>query len=152
MDATDILCKISEAFYHAELDAVMIGNAAAALQGAPVTTLDIDFAIKEDDSTLMRLNKVADELDANFVNYAPFFQIQAPEQDLYLDFLCNVIGVDSFDSLFQNSTKVSFDGIYHLHIASIEDIIKSKRCAGQPKDLAVLPILEKTLKLKNEKE
>ena len=47
MDATDILCEIGEAFYHAKLEVVMIGNAAAAIQGAPVTTMDIDFAIQE---------------------------------------------------------------------------------------------------------
>lgn len=152
MDATDILCKIGKAFYHAELEAVMIGNAAAAIQGAPVTTLDIDFAIKENDGTLMKLNQVAKEIDATLSNYAPFFQIQAPEKELYLDFLCNVIGIDSFDVLLKRSLKVSFDGIYHLHIASLEDIIKSKKSAGQDKDLAVLPILQKTLDLKNEKQ
>lgn len=39
-----------------------------------------------------------------------------------------------------------------LNIALLEDIIKSKKMAGQEKDLAVLPILERTLKVKNEQE
>ena len=49
-------------------------------------------------------------------------------------------------------SKVSFDGLYKLNIARLEDIIKSKKKVGQEKDLAVLPILERTLKLKNENE
>jgi hypothetical protein len=47
---------------------------------------------------------------------------------------------------------VSFDGHYKLNIASLEDIIKSKRLIGQDKDLAVLPILERTLQIKNEEK
>jgi len=52
----------------------------------------------------------------------------------------------------KRSSKVSFDSCYSLNIASLEDIIKSKKLAGQDKDLAVLSILEKTLKVKIEKE
>ena len=152
MDATNILCEIGEAFYHAQLEAVMIGNAAAAIQGAPVTTMDIDFCIEENDETLAKLTKVAEELEAELINYAPLYQIQAPEKEIYLDFLCNVIGIKSFDVLLKRSHQVSFDGIYQLNIAPLEDIIKSKKAAGQDKDLAVLPILQKTLEVKNEQK
>jgi hypothetical protein len=33
-----------------------------------------------------------------------------------------------------------------LKVASLGDIIASKKAAGRPKDLAVLPVLEETLK------
>ncbi len=150
MDAKNILVEISEAFAHARLEAVMIGNAAAAIQGAPVTTMDIDFCIMETDETLSKLSLVAKQLDAKLINYGSFFQIQAPERELYLDFICNVLGVKSFDTLMKRSIRVSFDGCYGLNIALLEDIIKSKKLAGQDKDLAVLPILERTLRIKNE--
>ena len=35
-------------------------------------------------------------------------------------------------------------------VASLRDIIKSKRAAGRPQDLAVLPVLERTLNAKEE--
>ena len=152
MDATEILCEIAEAFYHAGLEAVMIGNAAAAIQGAPVTTLDIDFCVEETDQTLLKLQKVAHEMEAELINYAPLFQIQAPEREIYLDFICNVIGVKSFEYLLERSLKVSFDGIYSLQIASLEDIIASKEAVGQEKDMAVLPLLRHTMEIRNGKE
>ena len=150
MDSKSILVEIAEAFAHAKLDAVMIGNAAAAIQGAPVTTMDIDFCIRETDETVLKLSSVAKQLDAKLINYGSFFQILAPEKELYLDFICNVLGVKSFNALKKRSSKVSFDGCYSLNVAVLEDIIRSKKLAGQEKDLAVLPILERTLKVKNE--
>jgi hypothetical protein len=152
MDVTKILIEVAEAFHHVKLEAVMIGNAAAAIQGAPVTTMDIDFCVREGDNIVSKLDKIARLLGAELINFGTFFQLQAPEKELYLDFIYNVPGVKSFDALMKKSSKVSFDGCYSLNIASLEDIIRSKKLAGQDKDLAVLPILEKTLKIRDEKK
>jgi hypothetical protein len=43
MDAAPLLIKIAKAFHKSRLEAVMVGNAAAALHGTPVTTLDVDL-------------------------------------------------------------------------------------------------------------
>ena len=43
MDVTPHLVEIGRGLRKAGLEAVLIGNAAAALQGAPVTTVDFDF-------------------------------------------------------------------------------------------------------------
>jgi hypothetical protein len=47
MDAAPILSQIAELLARHGLEVVMIGNAAAALQGAPVTTIDIDFLFRK---------------------------------------------------------------------------------------------------------
>jgi hypothetical protein len=44
-----------------KLEAVMIGNAASALQGAPVTTLDIDFMFRETPKNMEKLKSFAIE-------------------------------------------------------------------------------------------
>jgi hypothetical protein len=67
MDAKSILSEIGEAFAHAKLKVVMIGNAAAAIQGAPVTTMDIDFCIRETGDTVSQLGMVAKRLDAELI-------------------------------------------------------------------------------------
>ncbi len=43
MDATGYLARMAAALHEAKLEAILIGNGAASLQGAPVTTVDLDF-------------------------------------------------------------------------------------------------------------
>jgi len=47
-----------------KLEAVLIGNAAAALHGAPVTTLDFDFMFRKNPVNLRKLKVLADGLGA----------------------------------------------------------------------------------------
>lgn len=42
-----------------KFDAVLIGNAAAALQGAPVTTVDFDFLFRKTSRKLVKLKALA---------------------------------------------------------------------------------------------
>jgi hypothetical protein len=53
-------------------------------------------------------------------------------------------GVRSFESLRSRATRLEIGGA-DLWVAALEDVIKSKRAAGRPRDTAVLPTLEKTL-------
>jgi hypothetical protein len=46
MDAKPLLVEVARQLRAANLEAVLIGNAAAALQGAPVTTVDFDFLFR----------------------------------------------------------------------------------------------------------
>ena len=147
MDAAPVLGRIVKALHDCGLEAILIGNAAAALQGAPVTTLDFDFMFRKTPTNLRKLKTLAQSLDA--VVFKPFY----PASDLYrllqedtgvqVDFMPRLHGVKSFESLRSRATQVSFDG-FSVWVAGLEDIIRSKRAAGRPKDEAVLPILETT--------
>ena len=55
-----------------------------------------------------------------------------------------VAGAGSFESMRRRASKVDFGG-YPLYFASLADIIKSKKAAGRPKDLAVMYVLENAL-------
>ena len=149
MNAKFQLVEIAQRFADLRLDAVMIGNAAAVLHGAPVTTLDIDFMLKQTDENYRKLALLAQQMDCKFIemklqddNY--MYRLERRADSSYIDFLFVAAGIESFEALKQRGMDVSF-GEHPLRIASLEDILASKRTAGRPKDLAVLPILEMTL-------
>jgi len=51
-------------------------------------------------------------------------------------------GLRSFESVQARATAVTIHGV-SIAVASLADIISSKRAAGRPRDKAVLEILEK---------
>jgi hypothetical protein len=59
MDAGSILAEIARLLDDCGLEAVLIGNAAAALQGAPVTTTDFDFLFRKTPVNLWKLKAFA---------------------------------------------------------------------------------------------
>ena len=134
------------------LEAVLIGNAAAALQGAPVTTLDFHFLFRKTPRNLRKLKAVATALSATVLKpYYPvsdLYRVVRDEDSLQVDFMAAIHGVKSFASLRSRAEKVTFDGYVFL-VASLPDIIRSKREADRPRDRAVIELLEKTLREKN---
>jgi hypothetical protein len=147
MNAEPLLNKIAKVFAEHRLEAVMVGNAAAALHGAPVTTLDIDFMFRKTPVNLKKLKAVAQSLRAVILKpYYPvsdLFRVVNDDEGLQLDFMSRLHGIRSFD-LRSRAKPIKF-GEHELKIASLADIIKSKRATGRGRDLAVLDILEKTL-------
>ena len=148
MDAQPILFTIARALHEHGLEAVLIGNAAAALQGAPVTTMDFDFLFRKTPANLRKLKAMAKNLGAVvFKPYYPasdLFRVVRDEDSLQLDFMAAIHGVKSLASLRSRASRVDFGGNVLL-VADLADIVASKRAAGRPRDRAVLEILEKTL-------
>jgi predicted nucleotidyltransferase len=148
MDAAPILARIAEVLNRHGLDVVMVGNAAAAIQGAPVTTIDVDFLFRKTPVNVKKLKAVTAELKAVMMRpYYPaddMFRISRDDDTLQIDFLTQVAGLRSFEGLRKRATTVQF-GDHRLYVASLADIIKSKKAAGRPKDLAVMHVLENAL-------
>jgi hypothetical protein len=148
MTAEPLLNKIAQVLAEHRLEAVMVGNAAAALHGAPVTTLDVDFMFRKTPANVAKLKAVARSFDATvFKPYYPasdLFRISNEDSGIQLDFMSRLHGIRSFEGLRSRAESVYF-GEHELKVASLADIIKSKRAAGRDRDLAVLPILQKTL-------
>lgn len=148
MNAEPLLTKVASALAEHRLEAVMVGNAAAALHGAPVTTLDVDFVFRKTPTNLKKLKAIARTLEASILKpYYPvsdLYRVVNDDQGLQLDFMGRIDGIRSFESLRSRATAISF-GSRSLLVASLADIVKSKRAAGRSRDLAVLEVLEKTL-------
>ena len=147
MDGRPILLEIARALRLQSLEAVLIGNAAAALQGAPVTTLDVDFLFRKTPLNLRKLKAAARTLKAVvFTPYYPvsgLFRLVREDDSLQVDFMTRIHGGRSFNSIRSRASAVDLGGEQIL-VADLSDIIASKRAAGRPRDRAVLDVLEKT--------
>jgi hypothetical protein len=151
MDAVSLLETLARIFHEERLEVILIGNAAAALDGAPVTTDDFDFMFRPTRGNIAKMKAAAEQLGA-FVSQpeypmSRFYRMMNREAGLQVDMMGVVDGVKSFESLRSRATEVFF-GRASLLVADLKDVIKSKKQAGREKDMAVLPILEKTLRLK----
>lgn len=146
MDAKPALVEVARQLHALRFEAVLIGNAAAALQGAPVTTVDLDFLFRKTARNMVKLKALARALGAMVLRpYYPasdLYRVIRDDDGLQLDFMGTIHGVRSFASLRDRASLMTIDGVT-LTVASLADIIKSKRAAGRPRDLAVLDILEK---------
>jgi hypothetical protein len=87
MDAASALAEIERALQRVKLDAVLIGNAGAALRGAPVTTTDFDF---------LRPYYPASDL----------FRVMRDSDGLQLDFMATIHGIRSFEGLRDRSSVI----------------------------------------------
>ncbi|MEP6662737.1 MAG: hypothetical protein ABJC04_03635 [Verrucomicrobiota bacterium] len=147
MDAKPLLESIAAALAEVRLEAILIGNAAAAIHGAPVTTVDFDFMFRAVRVNLAKLKKFAVQMDAMILRpYYPvsaLYRIMNDDRGLQVDFMPSIHGVKSFNSLRSRAEKVEIGG-RNLWVANLSDIIASKRAAARPRDKAVLEILEKT--------
>lgn len=152
MNAGPLLNSLVAALSKARLDAILIGNAAAAMHGAPVTTVDFDFMFRASPVNLVKLKKFARTLDAVILRpYYPasaLFRVMNDDLGLQADFMAVIHGVKSFNSLRSRAEQIELGG-RTLWVAHLADIIASKRAAGRSRDRAVLEILEKTLREKN---
>ncbi len=145
MNAAPLLSRLLAALATEHLEAVLIGNAAAAIHGAPVTTLDFDFMFRETPANMRKLKRVAAALDATILRpYYPVSRLYRMAHDasgLQADFMPVIHGVRSFEGLKARAAVRDLHG-HTMLIASLDDIIASKRAAGRSHDLAVLPVLE----------
>lgn len=96
---------------------------------------------------MRKLRAITRALDGILLRpYYPVSDMYRLERDdgLQADFLMAMHGIRSFESLRAKSERLTFNGGWSVVVASLPDIIKSKRAAGRPKDIAVLPELEAT--------
>jgi hypothetical protein len=153
--AAPLLHSLIAALEAVRLDAVLIGNAAAAIQGAPVTTVDFDFMFRSSPVNLAKLKKLAVRLDAVILRpYYPasaLFRLMNDDRGLQADFMPAIHGVKSYNSLRSRASQIELAG-HKLWVANLTDIMTSERAAGRPRDQAVLEVLEKTLREKKESE
>jgi hypothetical protein len=125
---------------------LVVGMAAAVLEGAPVATQDLDLWFERFDEDDVR--EAAREAGGFWI---PGFGMQppgfgGPALDR-IDVVLTAHGLVSFDVEFGRRLDREIDGV-HLSVLPLERIIASKRFLMRPKDAAQMPALEATLAAK----
>ena len=127
-----------------KVEFMLVGAAAAALQGAPVVTQDIDlwFEDMKDPGILTALRKSGGIMVPSFGQNPPTFAGDAVK---LFDIVLTMHGLKSYEEEKKNSFEVAL-GTLRVSVLDLDRIIKSKETVGRPKDLLVLPVLRDTLK------
>jgi len=118
------------------------------LNGAPVTTQDIDLLIRDTRLNRQKLARLAREIGGSApAPVSDLSRVEAIEGGLSVPLEIHydrISGGLTFASIRTRSTTVHV-GSEKLSVASLLDVIRSKEAANRPKDRAVLPILRDTL-------
>jgi predicted nucleotidyltransferase len=72
------------------------------------------------------------------------YRVVREDDGLQVDFMATVHGLRSYEGVRARAATVVVEGV-SIAVASLADILKSKRAAGRPRDKAVLEVLEKAL-------
>jgi hypothetical protein len=150
------VAALAAAIRETKLDAVVVGNAAAILQGAPLVTQDVDLFVRD-----TRLNRKKLERVARLIGGSKPVSISDPEVtnrerihgalvplDIHFD---RIAGPFTFASVRSRSETIKI-GKEKLRVAALADVIRSKEAADRAKDRAALPILRDALAVKKELE
>ena len=124
---------------------LVVGLAAAALQGAPAVTQDIDLWFR--DLTDPRLRKALRRAGAQYIppgaDHPPLL---AGGDATLFDVVTHMHGLRSFAAEARRALKVPLGGV-EVPVLPLARIIASKRATDRPKDRAILPVLEDALRV-----
>jgi hypothetical protein len=122
------------------VDFMIVGLAAAALQGAPAVTQDIDLWFK--DLADPRLRDALKRVGGVYIPPTPSTPPMLGGRSVALfDIVATMHGLDGFDREIENAIDVEI-GRTKVKVLSLERIIVSKKATNREKDRLVLPVLE----------
>jgi hypothetical protein len=122
---------------------MVVGLSAAALQGAPVVTQDVDLWFEN-----LSDPRIREALQVVNAAYAPPSILNPPmfvggSVELF-DIVLTMHGLESFSKELRNCVEVSL-GRHKLKVLRVDRILASKRAANRAKDRLVIPVLEDSL-------
>lgn len=141
------------------VDYVLIGGLAATIHGSHHVTFDADVTPRADHANLARLSAALRELgarvrvdgisdglsfdhDSASLGRAELWNLTTTAGALDIAF--RPAGTYGYEDLIKSAVQVTLYGA-GVKVASLADLIRSKRAANRPKDRVVLPTLERIL-------
>ncbi len=139
------------------VDFIVVGGVCAALHGAPVATFDLDVVHSRSPENIDRLLEALDSLKATSRSHpdrkvAPGrSHLASPGHQLLmtahgpLDLLGCVGNGRGYDELLPHTAEVMLTPDLTIRLLNLEMLIELKEETSREKDLAVLPVLRRTL-------
>jgi hypothetical protein len=115
---------------------------AAVRQGAPITTIDYDFWVRLPERQYVRILAIV-QRQGGTILARTFYELSDGTQ---VNAIFEPDGLKSFETEYKLSSVAMLAG-QRVRVLPLRRVIASKRASGRDKDLAVLPILERTLRL-----
>jgi hypothetical protein len=149
-----------------DVEYILIGALAARLHGFPRLTADADITPVKNKENLDRLAAALGDLDAKvFTESVPQglpFECSAAnlkQSNLWnlvtsagrLDIAFTPVGTSGYEDLQKNAIQFNVFGV-KLLVASLEDIIRTKKAADRPQDRQDIIILQEILRRKKDKK
>lgn len=141
----------------AGVEFVIVGGVSAVLHGVPVVTQDLDISYRRNPENVRRLAKALVPFHPKLRGLPPGLPCDVDEHALKmganftldlggepLDLLAEMSGIGGYDEIIANAEEMEVAG-KRVKVLALADLIRTKRAAGRPKDVAVLPLLEATL-------
>ncbi len=151
------LSAVLEGLIKADVKFILVGGLAAVVQGAPVTTMDVDIVHKRSPENIAKLfaflksiaviyrrpdDKVIEPKEEDFIGmgHALFTTRLGP-----LDVLAVIEEGKTYEDLLDHTVESAFRG-HTIRVLDLKMLIELKRTSKDPKDKQRLPVLEETLR------
>ncbi len=143
------------ALAEAGVEFIVVGGVAAVLQGAPVSTFDLDVVYRRDARNLARPEGVLRGLAARHREKPSVLpdasRLDTPGHPLLmtkagpLDLSGSTFGGEGYSELLDHTQQVEIGGGTRVRVLDLPTLIRMKDVLDRERDRAVLPILRRTL-------
>jgi len=150
------LGALLEGLIKANVDFILVGGLAAVVQGAPVTTMDVDIVYNQSSENISKLLDFLESVGAIY-RRPDDMVIEPKEEDFIgeghvllttllgpLDVLAAIEAGKGYDDLLLHSVEVEFRG-HHIQVLDLKMLVDLKEKSEDPKDKQRLPVLKETL-------
>jgi hypothetical protein len=159
MESNDFGAALN-ALHDGGVEFVLVGGIAAVLHGAPVNTYDVDVVPARSEDNIEKLLRVLDSIDAIY-RIQPSRRLKPGVSHLSsaghhnlttrlgpLDVLGTIGRGLSYEDLLPHTVEMEIGDGVRVRVLDLATIIAVKEELGGEKDLAVLPLLRRTLEEK----
>ncbi len=139
-----------------EVEFIVVGGVAAVIQGAPVTTFDLDALVRVSEENAERLIRALGELDARYREHQS--RLSPTKEDILagghlllltragpLDVLGFIGDKERYEDMLNRSSEVAMT-VGKFLVLDLEELVRQKRSSSRTKDRVMLELLEEVLR------